>query len=71
GSVNQTFTAQLEATDTLESINIIDFQPTPGITVSGANYNGVYESVFSFGGDALKYREGDEFKVAQSWESLP
>lgn len=71
GSVNQTFIAQLEATDTLESINIIDFQPTPGITVSGANYKGVYESVFSFGGDALKYREGDEFKVAQSWESLP
>lgn len=71
GSVNQTFTAQLEATDTLESINIIDYQSTPGINVSGNNYSGVYQSVFSFGGDALKYRQGNQLKSAQSWESLP
>lgn len=70
-SVDVTFTVQLDSTDTLKSINIIDYQETPGISVNGARYSGTYESVFSFGTDALRYREGDELKVAASWEDLP
>ncbi|QQG32165.1 hypothetical protein CkP1_0167 [Citrobacter phage CkP1] len=71
GSVDRTFTVQLDTTDTLKSINIIDYQSTPGIIVEGARYFGNYESVFSYSNDALKYRENDEFKVAETWEDLP
>jgi hypothetical protein len=71
GSVDVTFTAQLDATDTLKSINIIDYQATPGIIVNGARFYGSYQSVFSFGNDALKYRQGDELKTAASWDDLP
>ncbi|AFU64091.1 hypothetical protein ACQ31_gp208 [Salmonella phage STML-198] len=71
GAVDLTFTAQLDATDTLKSINIIDYQPTSGIIVEGSRYYGNYNSVFSFGADALKYREGDELKTAATWEDLP
>ena len=72
GQVDVVFTAQLDPlTETLKSINIIDYQPTPGINVSGPRYSGTYESVFSVGSDSLLYREGDERKSASSWDELP
>lgn len=70
-SIDVTFTAQLETNETLVEINIINYEPTEGIIVDGAHLYGTYESVFSFGSDALKYREGDEFKTAGSWDALP
>lgn len=70
-SIDVYFTAQLEQDETLVSINIISYDPTPGINVDGNHLYGTYESVFSFGGDALKYRIGDEFKSAGAWEDLP
>lgn len=66
-----TFGYIMDVNETFKSINIIDYQPTPGIIVDGARFYGVYQSVFSFGGDALKYREGDEIKSAQAWDDLP
>ena len=70
-SVNQTFTFIAGEGETLKSINITSYEPVEGITVSGNNYQGSYQSVFTFGGDALKYRIGDELKSASSWEDLP
>lgn len=66
-----TFGYILLADETFKSINIIDYQPTPGMNVSGARLYGTYQSVFSFSGDALKYRQGDEIKSASAWEQLP
>lgn len=70
-SVSQNFSAELLADESLVSIDIIDYQPTPGIEVSGSLYSGVYESVFSYADDALKYRLNDEFKTSASWDLLP
>ncbi|QYN80602.1 hypothetical protein [Kosakonia phage Kc304] len=70
-TIDVTFSAQFETGETLVSINIVDYQPTPGIIVDGARVHGTYQSVFSFSGDALKYREGDEIKSASAWEQLP
>lgn len=69
--VEQYFTAQLSTNETLKSINIIDYQPVSGISVSETHYKGNYNSVFTFGNDALKYREGDDLKSASAWEDLP
>lgn len=69
--VEQYFTAQLSTNETLKSINIIDYQPVSGISVSETYYKGNYNSVFTFGNDALKYREGDDLKSASAWEDLP
>lgn len=66
-----TFGYQLLADETFKSINIIDYQPTPGMNVSGARLYGTYQSVFSFSGDVLKYRQGDQIKSASAWEQLP
>lgn len=70
-SVNQTFTFQADEGETLQSINIIEYEPTDGIIVSGNNYQGSYKSVFTFGSGALSYRIGDEMKTASKWEDLP
>lgn len=70
-SENITFGYILLPDETFVSINIIDYQPTPGITVSGASISGQYESVFTFSNDALKYRQNDELKTASSWNQLP
>lgn len=69
--VEQYFTAQLSTNETLKSINIIDYQPVSDISVSETYYKGNYNSVFTFGNDVLKYREGDELKSASAWEDLP
>ncbi|BBC14768.1 hypothetical protein KMC23_gp260 [Escherichia phage T2] len=70
-SIDVTFTAQLETGETLVSINITSYEETPGVLVEENRLYGTYESVFGFGNDALKYRLGDEFKTAASWEELP
>lgn len=70
-SIDITFKAQLTANETLKSINIIKYEETDGIIVEGPRLYGSYNSVFTFGSDALKYRQGDEFKTASSWEDLP
>lgn len=70
-AVDVEFTAQFDVNEGLVSINIIDYQPTPGINVSGARYSGTYESVFALGQDSLLYRDGDEFKSTSSWNDLP
>lgn len=70
-SIDVTFTAQLETGETLVSINITSYEETPGVLVEENRLYGTYESVFGFGSDALKYRLGDEFKTASSWEELP
>lgn len=70
-SIDVFFTAQLETNETLVSINITNYEPTPGITVEDNHLFGTYESVFGFASDALKYRLNDEFKTAASWEELP
>lgn len=70
-SIDVLFTPQLETSETLVSINIIDYEPTQGITVDGNHLYGTYESVFSFSSDALKYRLNDDFKTASSWDDLP
>lgn len=70
-SIDVLFTAQLDQNETLVSINIIDYEPTPGITVDKNHLYGTYESVFNLGSDSLKYRDKDEFKTASSWEDLP
>lgn len=71
-SIDVTFTAQLETSETLESINIISYEATPGINVEGAHLYGIYRDVFALGGDALKYRtiQGN-LETANSWEELP
>lgn len=69
--VSQQFTPILDSDEKLISITIINYQPTPGIEVVGSLYQGNYESVFEYGNDSLKYRQGDEFKTAASWEDLP
>ncbi|EFW1905345.1 hypothetical protein F1Z50_22815, partial [Shigella sonnei] len=69
-SIDVLFTPQLETSETLVSINIIDYEPTQGITVDGNHLYGTYESVFSFSSDALKYRLNDDFKTASSWDDL-
>lgn len=70
-SIDVTFTAQLETNETLVEINITEYEATPGVNVEGNHLYGVYESVFGFADDALKYRLNDEFKTAASWEELP
>ena len=65
------FTAQLETNETLVEINITEYEATPGVNVEDNHLYGVYESVFGFANDALKYRLNDEFKTAASWEDLP
>ncbi|BBC78219.1 Hypothetical protein KNT65_gp274 [Escherichia phage EcS1] len=65
------FTPVFDTGESLVSINITDYQPTPGINVDGAHLYGTYSSVFSFSGDALSYRIGDELKSASAWEDLP
>lgn len=70
-SIDVTFTAQLETNETLVEINITEYEATPGVNVEGNHLYGVYESVFGFADDALKYRLNDEFKTAASWEDLP
>lgn len=72
-SIDVTFTAQLTANDTLVSINIIDYENTPGVTVDLENLRvyGTYDSVFALGDNALQYREGDELKATDSWDKLP
>lgn len=70
-SIDVTFTAQLLQDETLVSINIIKYEATAGIKVEGNHLYGTYESVFGFGSDALKYRQGDNLKTAASWEQLP
>lgn len=69
--VEQYFIASPEANETLISLNIIDYQPVSGILVAQTYYKGNYNSVFTFGNDALKYRQGDSLKTASSWETLP
>ncbi|QPB08872.1 hypothetical protein CPT_Metamorpho_120 [Klebsiella phage Metamorpho] len=69
--VEQYFIASPEANETVISLSIIDYQPVSGISVSETHYKGNYNSVFTFGNDALKYRQGDELKTASSWEDLP
>ena len=69
--IDVTFTAQLETNETLVEINITEYEATPGVNVEGNHLYGVYESVFGFANDALKYRLNDEFKTAASWEDLP
>ena len=62
-SIDVTFTAQLETNETLVEINITEYEATPGVNVEGNHLYGVYESVFGFADDALKYRLDDEFKT--------
>lgn len=70
-AVNQTFSASFEADESLVSLTIIDYQPVTGIQVFQTHYTGHYNSVFTTGSDSLKYREGDQFKSAGSWDALP
>lgn len=70
-SIDVTFTAQLQSDETLVAINIINYEATPGINVVGNHLYGIYQSVFSFGSNALQYRQGNELKTAASWEQLP
>lgn len=70
-SINVTFTPQLLEGETLDSINIISYEPTPGIIVFENTLSGTYDSVFGFPNGSLLYRENDDFKSANSWEDLP
>ncbi|AHY25135.1 hypothetical protein AVV36_gp275 [Pectobacterium bacteriophage PM2] len=70
-SIDITFTYILEENEVFKSINIIQYEPTPGIIISGARLHGSYNSVFSFSGDALLYRQNNELKSASAWELLP
>lgn len=70
--VDQTFTYTLtEEGAKFKSINITDYDSNSGITVVGPNYKGSYTGVFTFGGDALRYRKGDDLLTAGTWETLP
>lgn len=69
--VDQYFTASLEADETLKSITITNYQPVTGITVAQNHYTGNYNSIFTFGANALLYREGNDLKSASAWEELP
>lgn len=71
-SIDVTFTAQFLEGETLESINIIDYEATPGVNVEGNRLFGTYQDVFALGGDALKYRTiQGQLLSADSWDSLP
>lgn len=67
------FTAQLDSTDTLVSINIIEHRPNVGIAVQGAVFSGEYRDSFNLGKGSLKarLRSNGEVNVYDSWESLP
>lgn len=71
GAVSQAFSASLGADETLVDLKITKYEDTDGIIVGDTSYHGVYNSVFSFEAGALKYRQGDELKIASSWDELP
>ena len=71
-NVDQVFTYTLtEEGSKFKSINITKHDTNPTIIVKGASYSGHYSGVFTFGGQALRYRQGDDLLTAGSWESLP
>lgn len=71
GGVDVTFTPLFSEGESLVSINITEYEPTPGINVESNRLFGVYESVFTFPDGSLLYRENDDFKSARTWEDLP
>lgn len=71
GAVSQSFSAQLDANETLVDLKITKYEETDGIIVGDTSFSGVYNSVFSFDAGALKYRQGDELKSVSSWDELP
>lgn len=71
GVVSQAFGAELASNESMVSLKIIKYEQTPGIIVGDTSYHGSYESVFNFGNNAIKYREGDELKSASSWLDVP
>lgn len=71
-SIDVTFTAQFLEGETLESINIIDYEATPGVLVEGARIHGSYNNVFALGNNALQYRTIDgRILSANEWDDLP
>ena len=71
-SIDVTFTAQFLEGETLESINIISYEATPGINISGNHLYGTYRDVFALGNGALRYRTiQGQLLTANSWEELP
>lgn len=70
--VSQTFSYTLtEEGAKFKSINIVSHDTNRGIIVKGASFSGQYLGVFTFGGEALRYRKGDDLLTASDWESLP
>lgn len=70
-AVSQSFSAQLDANETLVDLKITKYEETDGIIVGDTSFSGSYNSVFSFEANALKYRQGNELKSASSWDELP
>lgn len=72
-NVRMTFQPQLEAGETLISINIIDRTPNDGISVEHSTYFGQYINSFNLGSDAIKVRLrlNGELKSYSSWGDLP
>lgn len=69
--VSQSFSASLGAEETLVELKIIKYEETDGIIVGDSSYSGAYNNVFTFSKDAIKYRKGNELKVASSWDEIP
>lgn len=51
-------------------INIISYEEIFGVLVEENCLYGIYEFVFGFGNDVLKYCLGDEFKIVVLWEEF-
>lgn len=69
------FTAVPENTETVtETVKMITIVPSvfvDGISIEGAHLYGSYNNVFTLEPGSLKYRLGNEFKDASSWDELP
>ncbi|MGL4521476.1 MAG: hypothetical protein ACRCWQ_02825 [Bacilli bacterium] len=72
-SVNVTFSAILDATESLVSLNIIDSRPNKGITVNQSTFTGQYRDSFRIGSGSIvvRLRRNGEIKGFDSWDSLP
>ncbi len=66
-----TFTSNLDATETLVSLEIISTDFPSSIIVSGPTFSGTFSNLFKLDPGSLKYRKGIEYGTADSFASLP
>lgn len=72
-SVDITFTAVLDANETLDSISITSHRENNGITVAGARFHGQYIDSFDLGANGLKYRDtrDNTYHTVGGFDELP